>query len=149
MKRQKQIELSLNCAAQAFNVQRRTLERRLLASGIPVKARYTLQDIAKAMTGDYIAARTRVAQATATRIETENRRRSGELVEAEKVASWAGKLAERQKAILRQRLENEMPMAMAGVDPGSGRVIAKRIVDEICDDMQAACKALHALLESR
>ncbi|MBN2507768.1 MAG: hypothetical protein JXQ71_13855 [Verrucomicrobia bacterium] len=138
MRKQKPILLTLNRASQAFNVERRTLERRLNAAGIGPRTSYTLEQIAKAMTGDYIAARTRVAQATATRIETENRRRSSELLEGSAVVAFLGELATRQKAILRQRLENEAPMAMAGVDTGSARVIAKRIVDEICREMEAA-----------
>lgn len=64
--------------------------------------------------------------------------RAHELIERSRVITFFAALATRQKDILRQRLENELPARMAGVDPGSGRVIAKRVVDEICDEMQKA-----------
>jgi hypothetical protein len=36
-------------------------------------------------------------------------------------------------AILRQKLENEYPVAVAGLDPGSARVYGKRVVDAIIE----------------
>ena len=47
-------------------------------------------------------------------------------------------LAARQWEIISQRLENEAPSQMSGVDIPSARVLAKRIADEICREMQVA-----------
>lgn len=62
--------------------------------------------------------------------------REGNLVDVDDVTHMVLEVSARQRQILTQRLQNEMPTAMAGVDPGSGRIIGKRIVDEICRELE-------------
>lgn len=53
-----------------------------------------------------------------------------------KLAADLHALAADQLQLLRQRLENELPATVAGLDPSSARIIFKRVVDEIAGKMQ-------------
>ena len=66
--------------------------------------------------------------------QTKNLAREGKLVDKDGVAADLTRYMSGQKAILRQRLENEFPAQVAGMDAAQVRVEGKKIVDEICRD---------------
>jgi len=65
-----------------------------------------------------------------------NDRNAGTLILTATVEQRLHEIAAGQLKILRQRLENEYPTAVAGMDPAQARVYGKRLVDEICSQMR-------------
>jgi hypothetical protein len=64
-----------------------------------------------------------------------NDREDGALILVATVEKLLHEIAAGQLKILRQRLENEYPTAVSGMDPAQARVYGKRLVDEICAQM--------------
>lgn len=72
----------------------------------------------------------------ARKLKLANDQREGSLVKRSDVLAHLTEYTGGQKAILRQRLENELPVAGAHLEPAQLRVLCKRYVDEICRDHQ-------------
>lgn len=70
------------------------------------------------------------------RLEFELDMRKREYVRRAEVAGALTATATRVAAILRQRLENEYPMQVAGLDAPQARVYGKRVVDEVLREVQ-------------
>jgi hypothetical protein len=84
-------KITLNAAATLLNADRRTLAKRLLAIGIETGRgqKFTVPELFRACVSEYSASRTRVSTAMAERIEAENRKRGGLVVERAFVESGA------------------------------------------------------------
>lgn len=70
------------------------------------------------------------------KIKRENENADGLLVARAEVVSEFRKVAEPVKAILRQKLENEYPLAVAGLDVPQARIYGKRLGDDILIEWQ-------------
>ena len=136
----KPAKLSVNALSDKTGLDRRTIKRRLLESGLNPHEPHALSSVIEVLkpkaSGDSPKDQTEFERWR--KLKLANDRAEGLSISRAAVIAWFGALATRQKEILRRRLENEMPMAMSGVDPGSGRVIAKRVVDEVCAEMEDA-----------
>ena len=66
-----------------------------------------------------------------------NDQKAGTLIEVATMEKEIHEIASGQLKILRQKLENEYPIAVAGMDPAQARIYGKRLVDEICASMRA------------
>lgn len=70
------------------------------------------------------------------KIKRENDLSDELLVEMSAVVSEFRKVAEPIKALLRQKLENEYPLAVAGIDVPQARIYGKRLGDDILREWQ-------------
>lgn len=69
-----------------------------------------------------------------------NDAKQGALASRAKVAASLRAMAGKVRAILDQKLEQEMPAAMAGLDVPGARVYGKRLNDQICEAFAALAK---------
>jgi hypothetical protein len=74
------------------------------------------------------------------KVKLANDKEEGKLIVRKLVSMRLHELSAGQLTLLRQRLENELPAQVAGLDPASARIIFKRVVDEICGKMQVLVK---------
>lgn len=70
------------------------------------------------------------------KLRIENDRTEAKLILKATIEQRLHEIHSAQLKILRQRLENEYPTAVAGMDPAQARVYGKRLVDEICAQMR-------------
>lgn len=70
------------------------------------------------------------------KLRIKNDRDDGLSVLKSKIGADLHALASEQLALLRQRLENELPSQVAGLEPSNARIIFKRVVDELSVKMQ-------------
>jgi hypothetical protein len=73
----------------------------------------------------------RKLRAQCEKIEQLNAVQQSKFIKTEDVIRMIQELANAQRTILRQKLENEYPPIVAGMDPAQVRVYSKRLVDEI------------------
>lgn len=74
------------------------------------------------------------------KLRLKNDRDEGKLIAVEVIARRLAEVAQGQKDLLRQRLENESPSQLADQKPEPIRIMLKRVVDEVCASMQALVK---------
>jgi hypothetical protein len=77
-----------------------------------------------------------------------NDRTSGTLMETKTVSAELQGICAEQIKILRQKLENEYPTAVAGMDPAQARIFGKRLVDDICAKMRDFADAYEKKLKT-
>ncbi len=86
--------------------------------------------------GDYDSARLAVMMEQARRLKLRNDQTEGALVRRSEVASAVVASITAAKGILRYKLEQEYPAKVAGLDIPQARIYGKRLVDEVCAEMQ-------------
>src|SRR5689334_641876 len=74
------------------------------------------------------------------RLRIANDQKERKLIPVDVIARRFAEVAQGQKDLLRQRLENEAPSQLADQKPEPIRIMLKRVVDEICQGMQLLVK---------
>jgi hypothetical protein len=92
-----------------------------------------VKSIARGELSDY---KLRIAREDWRRRVRDRRAAEAELVDARKVAGAWARVAAEQKTYLRQKLENELPVELAGLDAIACRQKLKAVVDQICGMME-------------
>lgn len=131
-----EIELTINKASTLTGIDRRVLEKRLLDVGVAKSAKYRLADIFRAIQSEYSKGRTRVAVATAERMEMENRKRSGELIQKEIVRTWIMTANGHFWSELERHFTIELPPTLVGLDERSIARISRERVYQLADSMR-------------
>ena len=118
-------------AATEFGVSRESIRKGLVHNGIAEKRYYTTKEIFGAVGGDLRQARTRVSTATAEKIESENSKRRGEVVNREQITGGI----QTAMAILFSELDrlftSELPASAKGLDEAGIAAKAKQKISEL------------------
>ena len=92
-----------------------------------------VKSVSKGELSDY---KIRIAREDWRRRVRDRRVAEAELVDANKVAAAWARVAAEQKTYLRQKLENELPVELAGLDAIACRQKLKAVVDQVCGMME-------------
>ena len=75
------------------------------------------------------------------KLKLENDETEKQLVRVEKLAEMAGPTLEKFKEVLYQKLQNEMPISVAGMDVPQSRIYGTRLAAEILKPLQTIFKS--------
>jgi len=137
-----EIGLPLNAWSEITGVERRTMERRLRDVGVEKSGKYFLKDILRALLSDYGKARTRIAKATADRLEAENQKRNGLTVLRADIVGAIN----HSMAILFDELTRvftcEFPPSAKGLGETEIKALAEKCIERLKDGLRTRLAAV-------
>jgi hypothetical protein len=127
-----------------FGVARSTISMGLRRDNVPSSATYTTRQIYDAITGDdaMAARKLAIAEQQERKLKIANDERDGLLVEKEDLARRAAPLLRQMTDLIYQKMGEEGPLAMAGIDVPTGRIVGRRMASEVVEKLNAALKVL-------
>lgn len=135
------VQWTIKRASVEFGVSRDTIQRGLRRDNVAGDT-FTTRQIYDAITGDdaMAARKLEIAEQQARKLKIANDERAELLVEKEKLARLAAPTLQSFRDLLYQKLQNEAPVAMSGVDVPTARIIGGRMAGELLPKLQQVFK---------
>lgn len=137
-------KLSLNALSEATGIDKKTIKKRLIEAGLYPPDQYPPQKVIEAINPQTIENLTRlekfklaILRENWRKLKIANDRQEGLLIEKSKVYEQTSYMAEKIKNLLENKLVNEYPTIVAGLDVPDIRIYGRKLFEEICYEIQS------------